>query len=97
MSIKKEMLDSITTKDKGKAAILPFSTLLLTEPCSQLLQPHQPLWVWANGTDIDPGKSNLHVGAGRGIQAGIKGKISNLKKGGGQLVLPTMVFLREEE
>ena len=39
MSIKKETLDSITTKDKGKAAILPFSTLLLTEPCYQLLQP----------------------------------------------------------
>ena len=39
MSIKKETLNSITAKDKGKAVILSFSTLLLTEPCYQLLQP----------------------------------------------------------
>ena len=30
MTIKKETLDSVTTKDKRKAVILPFITLLLT-------------------------------------------------------------------
>ena len=53
MSIKNEMLDSITTKDKGKAVITviqhsaPDRTMLF----SSYNHP-QPLWVWADGTSI---------------------------------------------
>ena len=82
MSIKKEMLDSTTTKDKGKAAILPFSTLLLTEPCYQLLQPPQPLWVWVDRTSINSRKLNLHVDVGGRVKASIKRRGKQFRKGG---------------
>ena len=65
MSIKKETLDSITTTDKGKAAITaieysaPGRTILFS-----FYNHPQPLWVWADGTNISPGKSNLHMDAG---------------------------------
>ena len=65
MSIKKETLDSITTKDKGRAAItvIQYSAPDRTMLFSFYNHP-QPLWVWADGTNISPGKSNLHVDAG---------------------------------
>ena len=44
----------------------------------------QPLWVWANGTSISPGKSNLHVDVGGGVKANIKGEVSNPEKGLGK-------------
>ena len=37
----------------------------------------QPLYVWADGTNICPWKSNLHVGAGEWLHVSIKGKISH--------------------
>ena len=37
----------------------------------------------ADGTNISPGKLNLHVDVGRGVKANIKGEVSNPKKGGG--------------
>ena len=57
MSIRKETLDSITTKDKGKAAITviqhsaPDRTMLFS-----FYNHPQPLWVWADGTSISLGK-----------------------------------------
>ena len=57
MSIKKETLDSITTKDKGKAAITaiqhsaPDRTILFS-----FYNHPQPLWLWADGTSINLGK-----------------------------------------
>ena len=65
MSIKKETRDSITTKDKGKAAItaIQYSAPDRTTLFSFYNHP-QPLWVRADGTNISPGKSNLHVDAG---------------------------------
>ena len=65
MSIEKGTWDSITTKDKGKAAITaieysaPDKTILFS-----LYNHPQPLWVWADGTSISPGKSILHVNVG---------------------------------
>ena len=65
MSIKKETLDSITTKDKGKVVITaiqystPDRTILFS-----FYNHSQPLWVWVDGTNISPWKSNLHVDAG---------------------------------
>ena len=65
MSIEKGTLDSITTKDKGKAAI---TATEYSAPDKAILfsfyNHFQPLWVWADGTSISPGKSILHVDVG---------------------------------
>ena len=64
-SIKKGTLDSITTKDKGKAAL---TAIQYSAPDRAILfsfyNHPQPLWVWADGTSISPGKSNPHVDVG---------------------------------
>ena len=58
-SIKKGTLDSITTKDKGKAAL---TAIQYSAPDRAILfsfyNHPQPLWVWADGTSISPRKSN---------------------------------------
>ena len=62
MSIEKETLDSITIKNKGKAAITAIEYSALDRAMLFSFYNHpQPLWVWADGTSISPGKSNLHV------------------------------------
>ena len=65
MLIEKGTLDSILTKDKGKAAI---TAIEYSAPDKVILfsfyNHPQPLWVWADGTSISPGKSNLHVEVG---------------------------------
>ena len=57
MSIGKDTLDSLTTKDKGKAA---FTTIQYSAPDRAIpfsFYNHlQPLWVWADGTSISLGK-----------------------------------------
>ena len=79
--IEKGPLDSMATKDKGKAAItaIEYSAPDRTMLFSFYNHP-QPLWVWADGTSISLGKSNLHVDAGWGVQASIKGKVNNPEK-----------------
>ena len=65
MLIGKGTLDSITTKDKGKAAITAIEYSAPDKATRFNFYNHpQPLWVWADGTSISPGKSNLHVDAG---------------------------------
>ena len=65
MSIEKGTLDNITTKDKGKAAIIateysaPDKTMLFS-----FYNHPQSLWVWADGTSISSGKLILHVDVG---------------------------------
>ena len=62
MLIEKGTLDSITTKDKRKAAneyFAPDRAMLFN-----FYNHPQPLWVWADGTSISPGKSTLHVDVG---------------------------------
>ena len=65
MSIEKGTLDSITTKDKGKAVI---TAIEYSAPDKAMLfsfyNHPQPLWVWADGTSINLGKSILHVDVG---------------------------------
>ena len=79
--IEKGPLDSMATKDKGKAAITaieysaPDKTMLFS-----FYNHPQPLWVWVDGISISLGKSNLHVDVGWGVQANIKGEASNLEK-----------------
>ena len=65
MSIEKETMDSITTKDKGKATI---TAIEYSAPDRAILfsfyNHPQPLWVWADRTSISPGKLILHVDVG---------------------------------
>ena len=57
MSIKKETLDSITTKDKGKAAITAIQHFASDRTMLFSFYNHlQPLWVWTDGTSISLGK-----------------------------------------
>ena len=64
-SIDKGTLDSITTKDKGKAAL---TAIQYSAPVRAILfsfyNHPQPLWVWADGTSISSRKSNPHVDVG---------------------------------
>ena len=43
----------------------------------------QPLWVWADGTSISPGKLNLYVDVEGRVKASIKRKEKQFRKGGG--------------
>ena len=90
--IEKGPLDSMATKDKGKAIItaIEYSASDRTMLFSFYNHP-QPLWVWADGTSINPGKSNLHVDVGWRVQANIKREVSNLGKGAGKKRLRTKV------
>ena len=65
MLIEKGPLNSMATKDKGKATItaIEYSAPDRTMLFSFYNHP-QPLWVWADRTSISPGKSNLHVDIG---------------------------------
>ena len=65
MLIGKGTLDSTTTKDKGKAVITAIEHSAPDRAILFCFYNHsQPLWVWADGTSISPGKSNLHVNVG---------------------------------
>ena len=59
MSIGKDTLDSLTTKDKGKAALtaIQYSAPDRAIPFNFYNYP-QPLWIWADGTSISLGKVN---------------------------------------
>ena len=65
MLIEEGPLDSMATKNKGKAAI---TAIECSAPARTMLFSFynypQPLWVWADGTSINPGKPNLHVDVG---------------------------------
>ena len=75
-------LNSVATKDKGKAVI---TAIKYSAPDRAILfsfyNHPQPLWVWADGTSISPGKLNLHVDVGRRLKASIKGEGSNPERG----------------
>ena len=75
----------MATKDKRKAAITAIKYSALDRTMLFSFYNHsQPLWVWADGTSISPGKLNLHVDVGRGVKANIKGKISSPEEGLGK-------------
>ena len=77
-------LNSVATKNKGKAAI---TTIKYSVPDRAMLFSFynhlQPLWVWADKTSISPIKLNLHVDVQEGGKASIKGGESSPKEGGG--------------
>ena len=67
-------LDSVATKNKGKAAI---TAIKYSAPDRSMLfsfyNHPQPLWVWADKTNISPIKLNLHVDVRKRGKASIKG------------------------
>ena len=83
--MEKGPLNNVATKDKGKTAI---TAIKYSAPDRAMLfnfyNHPQPLWVWANGTSISPGKLNLHVDVGRGVKDIIKGEVSSLERGLGK-------------
>ena len=88
----------MATKDKGKAVITAIECSALDRAMLFSFYNHpQPLWVWANETSISPGESNLHVDVGWGVQANIKGKVSNPKKGLGKKAKNESLPSRTEE
>ena len=75
-------LNSVATKDKGKAAI---TAIKYSAPDRAMLfsfyNHSQPLWVWADRTSISSRKLNLHVDVGGRGKASIKGEGSSPEKG----------------
>ena len=80
-------LNSVVTKDKGKATI---TTIKYSAPDRAMLfnfyNHPQPLWVWADRTSINPRKLNLHVDVRGKEKASIKRKEKQLRKRGGHIV-----------
>ena len=77
----KRPLNSVATKDKGRATItaIKYSTLDRAMLFSFYNHP-QPLWVWADRTSISPRKLNLHVDIGGRRKASIKREMSSPEK-----------------
>ena len=75
-------LNSVATKDKGRATI---TMIKYSAPDKVMLfsfyNHPQPLWVWADGTSISPGKLKLHVDVGGRLKSSIKGGGSKPKRG----------------
>ena len=83
--MEKGPLDNMATKDKGKAAITAIKYSTPDRAMLFIFYNHpQPLWVWADGTSISPGKLNLHVDVGGRVKANIKREVSNPEKGLGK-------------
>ena len=56
-------LNSVATKDKGKVVITAIKYFAPDRAILFNFYNHsQPLWVWADGTSISPGKSNSTCG-----------------------------------
>ena len=83
--IDKGALDNMATKDKRSTAITAIKYSALDKAILFSFYNHpQPLWVWADGTSINPGKLNLHVDVGRGVKANMKREVSSSEKGAGK-------------
>ena len=83
--MEKGPLDNMATKDKGKVAI---TAIKYSEPDRAMLfnfyNHPQPLWEWADGTNISLGKLNLHVDVGGRVKANIKREVSNPEREAGK-------------
>ena len=73
--MRKRPLNSVVTKDKGKATII---AMKYSAPDRVMFFSFynypQLLWVWADRTSISPRKLNLHVDAGGKEKVSIKRK-----------------------
>ena len=80
--MRKGLLNSVATKDKGKVVITAIKYSALNRAILLIFYNHpQPLWVGADKTSISPIKLNLHVDVRDGKKASIKGGGSRPKKG----------------
>ena len=81
--IGKGLLNSVATKDKGKATI---TAIKYSAPDRAMLfnfyNHSQPLWVWADRTSISPRKLNLHVDVEGRVKASMKRRRKQFKKRG---------------
>ena len=76
-------LDSVATKDKGRATITAIKYSALDKAMLFNFYSHfQPLWVWADRTSISPRKLSLHMDVRERIKASIKTRGKRSKKGG---------------
>ena len=74
----KTKLERKSKNIRGKAALIAIQCSAPDRAVSFNCYNHsQPLYVWVDGTNICPRKSNLHVGAGEWLHVSIKGKISH--------------------
>ena len=78
-------MDNLATKNKGKTVISAIKCFALDRAMLFSFYNHpQPLWIWADGTSISPGKLNLHVDDGGRVNVNIKREVSNPEKGLGK-------------
>ena len=85
----KRPLNSVATKDKGKATITAIKYSAPDRAMFFSFYNHfQPLWVWADRTSINSRKLNLHVDVGGRVKASIKMKDKQFRKRGGTYCLP---------
>ena len=91
-------LNSVATKDKGRATITAIKYSASDRAILFSFYNHpQPLWVWADGTSISPGKLNLHVDVRGRLKASIKGERSKPKEEGGKKAKKQSLPVRAEE
>ena len=75
-------LNSVATKDKGRATIIAIKYSAPDRAILFSFYNHpQPLWIWADGTSISPRKLNLHMDVGGRLKASIKVEKSKSKRG----------------
>ena len=80
--IGKGPLNSVATKDKGKATIIAIKDSAPDRVMLFSFYNHsQLLWVWADRTNINPRKLNLHVDVGERVKASIKRRRKQFRKG----------------
>ena len=95
--MEKGPLDNLATKDKGKATI---TAIKYSAPDRAILfsfyNHPQSLWVWADETSINPRTLNLHVDVGGKVNASIKRKEKQFRKGWGTNRLPDHGVLKKE-
>ena len=74
-------LNSVVTKDKGKAIIIAIKYFAPDRAILFSFYNHsQPLWIWADKTSINPRKLNLHVDVGERVKVSIKRRRKQSRK-----------------
>ena len=83
--MEKGPLNNMTTKNKDKTTV---TAIKYSAPNRAMLfsfyNRPQPLWVWADGTSINPGKLDLHVDVGGKGEGQYKRRSKQSRKGAGK-------------
>ena len=79
--MEKGLLNNMAIRDKGKTAIAAIKYFAPDRAMFFNFYNHpQPLWVWADRTNISPRKLNLYVDVGGRVKASIKREVSDPEK-----------------